>query len=131
LITGGHQLERRKELYIVRRPGEDEALYQLRLKKFCYTPILGSAVKDYSTRIVSAPFHVEGCEGDQWDNFRGATDGKRRDERALLSKIFRTQLLYGRSWAFVDRKALDVMPQNKLQEEMLGANSYVTLYNPL
>jgi hypothetical protein len=131
LLVGGHELAAKREQYITRRPGETEDLYQLRLKKFSYTPLLSGSVQDLTTRLTSAPYHVSGVEGDQWDNFRGATDGKRRDERALLSKIFRTQIAFGRCWAFVDRTAPGIQPQNKLQEELLGIRTHVTLFNPM
>lgn len=131
LVVGGHQIEKKKSQYILKRPGENDALYALRLAKFAFTPVLGGAVKDLTTRLVSAPFHVSGCEGEQWDRFRGKTDGIKRDERSLLSKIFRDQICFGRSWVFIDRPRMPVEPLNRLQEEMLGSTPYAVLLSPL
>lgn len=131
LVVGGHQIEAKKSRYIVKRPGENDILYALRLAKFAFTPVLGGAVKDLTTRLISAPFYVSGCEGSEWETFRSKTDGKSRDEQALLGKIFRSQVCFGRVWAFVDRPMMPVTPLNRLQEEMLGSTPYVVLLSPL
>lgn len=131
LVVGGHQIEKKKSKYIVKRPGENDILYALRLAKFAFTPVLGGTVKDLTTRLVSAPFYVSGCEGNEWDNFRSKTDGVKRDERSLLKKIFRDQVCFGRAWAFVDRPRMPVVPLNRLQEEMLGSTPYVILLSPM
>lgn len=131
LITGGHKIESKKTQYVVRRPDESPELYALRLKKFVYTPVLGDAIKEYTTKITNAPFNVYGVELDVWNTFRGCTDGARRDERELLNRIFRHLIAYGRAWVFIDKPAVTNAPVNRLQEEQLGLIPYVVQYSPL
>lgn len=132
LVTGGYRIEAKKNEYIVPRPDESPMLYALRLKKFVYTPVLGDALKEYATKITNAPFNVNNAETDRWQQFRKATDGKRRDERELLNAEFRTLITYGRSWTFVDKtESNGAQPQTKLQEESLNLRTRVVIFNPL
>jgi hypothetical protein len=130
LIKGGISMEDKKREYIVPRPGEDREIYELRLRKFVYTPLLGSIIKDYTTKLVSAPLHVEGAKGDWWDKFRQKVDGKNETEKGLLNKLFMQLLCFGTSYIFVDKPTSEYDFLNRAQEEIIGNSPWVNILSP-
>ncbi|TFI51008.1 hypothetical protein BLD44_028445 [Mastigocladus laminosus UU774] len=136
LRIGGHRIESKKERYIVRRPGESNALYSLRLAKFVHTPVFANAITKYTNKLTSAPLYVVPLlesDSDFWSTFRNSTNGKDRDEKKLLSKCFRDGIVYGRSWVFVDRRLTNYeVVMNRLQEEIAlnGETPYANVVSP-
>lgn len=130
LVAGGHRMAAKKRKYILRRPQEDAELYNLRLQKFVYTPILGDVLSKYTTKLTSAPVHTTGTDSKAWQEFKDATDGRSRNERDLLSELFDSMQRYGVVWAVVDRNFVPTGPVSRLEEERLGIKPRVSVLNP-
>jgi hypothetical protein len=131
LAAGGNQLERKKAHYLKSRPGEEEDLYKLRLERFTYTNQLGGAIAQQVSKLSSGTLSVSNLpETDFWNQFREDTGGD-RDERTLISDVFRTALKFRRAFLHADKPYSEIQPQTKGQEEELRLNPYLCLYNPL
>lgn len=132
LVKGGNILYKKRREYLKRRPGEEAELYNLRLEKFTYTPVLGNAIRETVSRMATSTLHVSGLPGNDsfWKAFREATDGDKRNEFDLLLKIFRELLQYKSVFVFVDKPSSPVRPRNRREELALGLNPYVVLYRP-
>ncbi len=134
LVRGGHVIERKKQEYVKRRIVEDWELYQLRLEKFVYTNILGSAIRQQATKLEGGSLNLSGIPSrfeEFFARFREATDGHRRPERELISLIFRKAVEFGAVYALVEKPYSAVQPQNRLEEEQLGIDPYVAIFTPL
>lgn len=133
LASGGHQIEAHKHLYLKPRPGEEPELYKLRLEKFTYTNQLGGAIAQQVSKLSSGTLSISGLPDDDqfWSKFREATDGKKRDERSLLSEIFRNGLKFRHVYLHVDKPYSEIRPETKQQEDLLKLNPYVCIYSPL
>ena len=132
LVSGGWRMESKKRQYLEQRPLEDSTLYEHRLKKFVYTPILGDALSKYTTKLMSAPIHVEGAEGDTWKSFFSATDGSHRKEQELLSEMFFSLVQYGVLWVRTGRTGdINTTGMSRLEEERLGSVPRVDVLSPL
>lgn len=132
LTAGGHQIEQKKSCYLKSRPGEDPELYKIRLERFTYTNVLGGAIAQQVSKLASGVLTIAGLpEQDKfWAKFREDTGGQ-RDEKTLLSDVFRASLKFQRVFLHVDKPYTEVQPQTKQQEELLDLNPYVCIYNRL
>lgn len=134
LARGGHAIEAKKSLYVVRRPTEDEELYKLRLAKFAYTNVMGAAIRQQATKLETGTVNFSGIPQRHdkfFSKFRESTDGSGRSERELLSLIFRKSVQFGAIYALVEKPYTEVKPKNSLQEEQLGASPYVVTFTPV
>lgn len=132
LVAGGNQLERKKAAYLKPRPGEDPELYKIRLERFTYTNVLGGAIAQQASKLASGVLAISGLpEKDKfWAKFR-ENNGAKRDEKTLLSDVFRQSLKFKRVFLHVDKPYSEFKPQTKQQEELLELDPYVCLYTPL
>ena len=134
LVNGGYQIEQKKREYLQARPGEDSALYAVRIKRFTYTNHLGSAIAQQTSKLASGTVSIEEADDPFWSRFRAGTDRKKtRSEAELLSELFRTLQVFGSAFCLIDKPKLPEMYviQNKQQEESLGLDPYVCIYPPV
>lgn len=136
LACGGYRMDCKRGQYLKKRPGEEEAIYKLRLEKFVYTNILGDCLNEVTNKISSASLNIEGVLGDGvdaleekfWRRFRNATDGIKRSERDLIGRILLTALKFRTCWVQLDRKGHS--PRNRLEEEQSNDLPYLVLLTP-
>lgn len=129
LREGATAIAKKASYYLPKRPGEQEDVYQLRLAKISYTPVMSTAIRELTAKLSGAPIHVEG--GDWLQPFRDSTDGKGRDESELLNVIFSALLYFGRAFVAVDRPKLGITPRSAFEEQGLPNLPYVSVYEPL
>lgn len=134
LLSGApHLLQKEICEFIPHRPGEEQAVYKSRIAKFNFNSILSNAISSQVTKLSSGTLTISGLDQDQtfWQYFREHTDRSgKRNEKELLSQIFRTLLTYGKVYLHVDKPSSPIQPRNKAQEKQLGLNSYVNIYCP-
>lgn len=131
LREGATAITRKSELYLPKRPGEDEAIYRLRLAKLSYTPVMANAIREFTAKLAAAPVYVEGSDEVFINAFRDSTDGKGRDEAELLNLIFSVLLYFGRVFVAVDRPNLGLNPRSAFEDLGIYNQPYVTVYEPL
>lgn len=129
LREGATAIAKKASYYLPKRPGEQEDVYQLRLAKISYTPVMATAIRELTAKLAGAPIHVDG--GDWLQQFRDSTDGKGRDESELLNVIFSALLYFGRVFVAVDRPKLGMSPRSAFEEQGLQTLPYVSVYEPL
>ncbi|MFB2876875.1 hypothetical protein [Floridanema aerugineum] len=118
--------------YCPRRPGEAEDIYQIRLSKLSYTPLMSYHIFQYVSKLISAPVYLSGVENESyWAKWRSSVDAKGLDELGFLSNIFSCLLYFGRCYI-----ALDLPSQVKKYRSHWEAQDdqtmpYVLLYEPL
>ncbi|WP_414579100.1 hypothetical protein [Anabaena sp. CCY 9402-a] len=132
LTKGGHQLEKNLELFLPKRPGEEPDVYEIRLTKFNYLNILGSAINQQVSRVSNASIAVSGIDDDDvfWSSFREDTGFNGRSEKELISHIFREALKFKKCYLHIDKSRSEVQPINRAQEQLLGLRPYVVCYSP-
>jgi hypothetical protein len=131
LVEGGATIAARKTEYIPKRPGEEDPLYQIRIKRFTYTNILGQAIAAQVSKLSSGAVSIEGATDSFWEDFRAGNDIKRkRTEQQLLESVFRGLLTFGKVWLQVEKPKAIALPLNKLQEEQMGLNPYICQHCP-
>lgn len=129
LCVGGWRLEKKKRQYLPQRPGEDDKLYNTRIKRFTYTNVLGESLSKQVAKLASGSIDVDDADSPDWAQFRQGNDRLgRRSEMALLQEIFRSILKFGGCYLHIEKSATDSEPQNRLQEQLLGSKTYVCLY---
>jgi hypothetical protein len=132
LVNGGYQIECKKTEYLQARPGEDPALYAVRVKRFTYTNHLGSAIGQQTSKLASGTVSIEGASDPFWARFRAGTDRKKtRSEFEFLSELFRSIQVFGSVFSLIDKPKSPVQIKTKKQEESLGLDPYVCIYSPV
>lgn len=131
LVEGGATIAARKNEYVKQRPGEEPELYQIRIKRFTYTNILGQAIAAQVSKLSSGAVSIEGADDSFWAKFRAGNDLRRkRTEQQLLESVFRGLLTFGRVWLQVEKPRAIAEPLNKLQEEQMGLLPYICQHCP-
>lgn len=130
LREGGARLLAKAAKYIPKRPGEEPDIYQLRLAKFSYTPVMAKAIREFTAKLSSSPVHVTGIAGGFWDAFFEAIDGRAQDEPEFLNRLFSSLLYFGKVYLVADRPALGVTPRS-LAEDPENSKPYLLQYEPL
>lgn len=134
LKEGAMAIKRNIQKYLPKRPDEDKELYEMRLNKFSYHPVMSDAVNKYSSKLAGSPVHLSNAEHPFWGEFRannskpGAT---MRKESNLLHELFNGLLYYSRTWAAVDRPDLGINPRSAYESRGLKNHPYICLYEPL
>lgn len=131
LREGATAIVKKAAVYLPKRPGEQEDVYQLRLAKISYTPVMSTAIREFTAKLAGAPIHIEGGDPEWLQQFRDSTDGKGRDENELLNVIFSTLLYFGRVFVAVDRPKLGLTPRSAFEDQSLANQPYTTVYEPL
>ncbi|MGV0103981.1 Portal protein [Nostoc sp. DSM 114160] len=133
LVSGGFKLKNAIRHFLPQRPGEDNEIYETRLKKFTYLNILSCNINEQVSKLANAPMTVEGLDVNPkfWSAFREDTDLAGRSEKNLITLIFRELLKFKTVFVHVDAPESEVAPVNKLQEEALGLRPYIVTYSPL
>ncbi|MEH1966747.1 hypothetical protein [Nostoc sp.] len=133
LISGGYRLKNAIRHFLPQRPGEENEIYETRLKKFTYLNILSTNVNEQVSKLANAPMTIDGLDINPkfWSAFREDTDLAGRSEKNLITLIFRELLKFKKIFIHVDKPKSEVSPVNKLQEEALGLRPYVVTYSPL
>lgn len=130
LVDGGHAIAARMRDYIQQRPGEDPALYEVRIKRFTYTNVLGQAIAAQVSKLSSGEVSIDGADDDFWRVFRDGTDrNRKRSERELLECLFRELLMFGCCFLQVEKPKSDRAPLSLAEEELLGLSPYVCLHS--
>jgi hypothetical protein len=130
LVTGGFYLEKQKEKFLPKRPGEEQFIYEQRIKKFTYSNVLGSAISHQVGKLSAGTHQVLGLDSnkDFWIKFREDTNLKQQSEQDLINRIFREAFTYKKVFIHVDKPYVNELPKNKLQEELLGLRPYLVIY---
>lgn len=128
---GAIAISKKIRTYLPKRPGEAEDLYQLRIAKASWTPVMTTAIREFVVKLLSAPIHLEGTDSEFWKAFKDDTNGKGRDENDLLTRLFGGLLYFGRVYIAVDRAVLPKLPRSKFEEQLVKAIPRVVLYDPL
>ncbi len=134
LKDGVSAIQRNIERFLPRRPDEAKELYDLRVAKLSYTPVLSDAVNKYSAKLAGSPVQLTGNNDPFWETFRANTSNPKygvKKESNLLQDIFGSLLYYGRVWAAVNRPDLGVNPRSAYESQGLPNSPYVALYEPL
>lgn len=131
LREGATAILKKSSHYLPKRPGELEDVYQLRLAKLSYTPVMSTTIRELTSKLSAAPVHIVGGDDDFLEAFRDSTDGKGRDERELLNIIFSTLLYFGRAFVAADRPNLGVSPRSAYEDQGLANQPYASVYEPL
>lgn len=105
IVVGSPAFLSKPQVYIGRRPGEDDELYRERLKKSSYTPVVMPAIRRLVSKLTSAPVTVSGIDKGAypWSQLMTAMDGDRSDESQWLADVFKQLLLYGQISIAVDK----------------------------
>jgi hypothetical protein len=127
LRLGFPAIKERLEFYLPQKPGEDLKIYQDRLDKASYTPILSTAIREFTAKLTSAPIEREGFDDDRWGRLLANLDNDRSDEPALLGHLFSTLLYFGSVWVMVDSPPVANMPRSFAEERNLP---YLTVFEP-
>lgn len=134
LKEGAYALLRNPAKYCPKRtPDEDEDIYQMRLKKFSYTPVMSNAVREFVSKLSSAPLHITNADNAFWTSFRDCTNGStvnRKDEQDLLNDLFSHMLYYGRVHVAVDTPQLLQIPRSAYELNKANVLPYVTVFDP-
>ncbi|MEA5447599.1 hypothetical protein VB780_03395 [Leptolyngbya sp. CCNP1308] len=129
LSEGGWRLRDKLSLFIEQRPGEEDPIYEARLKKFAYSNTLGSNLSQLASKITSGTVHVSNAASeDFWEKFREDNDGQGRTEIQLVEQIFAEALKFKTVFLHVDKTAAPVPPQSKAEEEQMGLRSKIVVY---
>ena len=134
LREGCNAIKRNIGRYLPKRPDEDSELYNLRLAKLSYTPVMSDAINKYSAKLAGSPVHLSGAEDKFWTDFRvnnNSPDGTIRKESNLLHDLFNSLLYYGTTWVAIDRPNLGINPRTAYESQGLNNKPYVCIYNPL
>lgn len=134
LKEGAMAIKRNIQKYLPKRPDEDKELYEMRLAKFSYHPVMSDAVNKYSSKLAGSPVHLSNAEHPFWGDFRANNnkpEANMRKESNLLHELFNGLLYYSRIWAAVDRPDLGVTPRSAYEARGLKNQPYVCLYEPL
>jgi len=123
LRDGAPSILRNIESYLPMKPDETQRDYQSRMKRFSYTPIFSTAIKDTAAKLAASPLYVN-TQGDidtVFDYIRGHNDARgTRDERTLVQDIFLEMLYYGKVHIVADRRQPAQTPRSKAEEVTLA-----------
>lgn len=129
---GSATLLRKADTYLPKRPGEEPDVYQLRLKKFSYTPVMSNAIREFTSKLASSPVHVSETNTEAfWQDFFEHIDGANQDQAELLNDVFGCLLYFGRVYLAVDKPKVDQQPRSALEADQMGLRPYVSLWEPL
>lgn len=122
------------EYYLERRPDEDRRDYQSRLKKFAYTPVLSTTIRETASTLASSPVYVsvdDLAQEEFWAYFKEHNDSKHeRDEHTLLQEIFLELLYFGKVSIVADRNNTNILPRSQAEETQLEL-PYLNVYPAL
>jgi len=80
--------------YLPARPDEPAEVYEHRISKPSYTPVMSEAIRDLAARLRKSPYRVTGLtEDDRWGRWEDSTDGREQDISLLIYRAF-VELLY-------------------------------------
>lgn len=129
LREGYTALKRKVTKYLPIRPGEDQDIYRLRIKKFTYTPVMTTAIREFVAKLVSSSLHISGATGSFWGEFRTSLDGAGQDELDLLTEVFTTLLYYGKCYLAVDSTVPATLPRSLAEDTQV--KPFLRVYSPL
>lgn len=119
------------EAYLERRPDENNKDYQSRLKKFSYTPVMSTAIRETASKLAASAVYVNsGDEAsiDFWNYFKEHNDREgKRDEHGLIQDLFLELLYNGRVYVVADRPQPEIEPRSQAEEAKL-ALPYLNIY---
>lgn len=129
LREGATTLLRNVEKYLPRRSGEELDVYRARIANFCYTPVMNTAIREFSAKLASSPVNVDGADGDFWVAFRTSLDGHGQDETEFIIDIFSTLLYYGKVFLAVDVPEMDTVPRSLAEDP--GNYPFIRVFSPM
>lgn len=136
LIEGGDRIRTNVEKYLLRKPDEEQKVYNYRKKLFTYDPVICQSINQLVTKFSSGICTVENLPNDKrypefWKEFRENTDSNGRNERDFIKEVFSRLIKYKTLFCLIDKTELAVEPINFAQEAALGAyKPYTVLFNP-
>jgi hypothetical protein len=119
-----------------KKPNEDKELYELRVAKLAYTPLMSSIVSRYLSKMSSGVVKFDGSVPGEIELFRMSNQkpgDRKRDEKGLLGEIFLHVLKYGSVWLEVSTPTSS-LPASLYEEQMMvadGYSPYVCFLEPL
>jgi hypothetical protein len=132
LRRGASHLVKKASVYLPRKPGEEQAVYQNRLDKFCYTPVLNTAIREYVAKLSSAPIAKTGMDPAStfWASFLNNIDGSGANEKEFLTGLFANLLYYRDVYLVLDRPILGPL-RSRLEDEQNKAYPVLKTFGPL
>jgi hypothetical protein len=152
LFEAGNLLRASCERMLRKRPREDADVFAERVRSFTYTPILGPALRWYSSAMFNvepeyyfnategSPAQVRGRDGvgrtEQpfYTNFLSNCDSNELNFSDFLKRAFINQLIYGSVWVLTDLPVLNSVedaPQNLKQQRERGLlDPHLVMYTP-
>lgn len=136
LATGGYQLKKNADKYLVRRNDETDDIYNKRLERFTSTPVLGSAIAKQVSKLLSGTLIIDGIQDNTYleekiSNFKEKVDGSKKTESTFLTESLSKALKFKKVYACVDKQYTNFSPLNRAQEKEMGLEPYITLFTPL
>lgn len=130
ITSGGNKIREKVEYFLPRRRGEDAKTYELRLNKFTYLNLLGSAINDQVSKISNSSLIVSGLDNAKfWNEFRDNIDLKGKSEKHFLSNVLREILKFKKVYIHIDKPNGGTNVVNKAQEEILNIRPYTVMYS--
>lgn len=134
LYLGGEHFKNHATLYLIRRQREPGDVYAERLARVFYENYVGSIVDWYAATVFRRePVLTFGGNNEAaqkfFEEFVEDTDRKGRSLTDFFRRQFIDALVTGASYALVDFPRLDRKPENRAEEEALGASrAYLVEY---
>ncbi len=132
LAEGGIRLQQHMERFLIKRMKELFDVYQERIKRFSYTPNVGTCVGWYEAALFRRAPEID-IPGDDDFYTRFLSDCNRNGVGFvdLWRSIYKLMLLMGRSWVMVDCPKANEQPASLLDEREMGLDqAYCVVYDP-
>jgi len=132
LRLGASHLVKKASVYLPRKPGEEYPVYQNRLDKFVYTPVLNTAIREYVAKLSSAPIAKTGIDPAStfWASFLNNIDGNGANEKEFLTGVFANLLYFRDVYIVLDRPILGQL-RSRLEDERTKAYPLLKTFGPL
>lgn len=109
LFEGGHRIIKNRHKYLIRRPGEEESIYQFRTSRITYTNQIATVIQEQVNALSQGNVSIVSDEIPESykkviDLFRENWDGSGGDEDELLAALLEGLMLWGRLWVWIDVK---------------------------
>lgn len=134
LRQGFPAIKANSQKYLPKRPVEDDELYNLRLSKLAYSPVMSHVVHTYTGKMAMAGVDFPDEVDQIWDEIRksnAAPQDIKRDEITFLSELMTNILYFGRAYVMVDVPETAAKLRSKLELRQSRLVPYFTSIAPL
>lgn len=132
LTKGFPAIQSNIEKYLPMRPVEDKELYQLRIAKLAYSPVMSRLVNSYLGKLTEAGVNFPENVDLLWTELRADNSfpgGTKRSEMSLVSELAGSLLTYGRVHVAVDIPNVNARSNFELRQSKV--RPYFTVLSPL